>query len=490
MVEPAQVKSRIGEKVEALARVADAADKFDVSVTFVLESGVLATYRVVQKTYSGSKMFLAEELGREQLVRSTFTIALKEILDCDKVSKLHALAIKAPNSSVPIKELRKLAIEAWSEALGIEVPAESSVGKDVETTKSRQESTRKQFIDYLRGGANGIASWKKRTAEQSKLVKQLKGCDFSNLDMTGVAFYNSYLFDFEGCNFENTNLSQANLDRCLFGGSNFRNAIMDGASLTNSTDASNADFSGASLKSADLRSICLAGAKLRGADLTNVSLFHADLRGADLSDAKLERADFNGTLYDESTVFPGGFAFADGLKYSGKGRDPLLAQRVKALAPDGKVDFDTFVSRLNKEFDQERLKKSLKMLKAESFQLFAEVKPDSLVGIVKSQTNPDLVYSCRLTETGSFACCTQNLNSCGGLRGSLCKHLLVLLIGITKSGQLDAASACEWVMASQRMNALLDKDIMSATFLRYKGAEAGEVDWRPTETIPEDYYAY
>jgi hypothetical protein len=29
---------------------------------------------------------------------------------------------------------------------------------------------------------------------------------------------------------------------------------------------------------------------------------------------------------------------------------------------------------------------------------------------------------------------------------------------------------------------------MSATFLRYKGAEAGEVDWRPTETIPEDYY--
>jgi hypothetical protein len=31
---------------------------------------------------------------------------------------------------------------------------------------------------------------------------------------------------------------------------------------------------------------------------------------------------------------------------------------------------------------------------------------------------------------------------------------------------------------------------MSATFIRYKGAEAGEVDWRPTETIPEDYYAF
>jgi hypothetical protein len=35
----------------------------------------------------------------------------------------------------------------------------------------------------------------------------------------------------------------------------------------------------------------------------------------------------------------------------------------------------------------------------------------------------------------------------------------------------------------------IDEEIMSATFLRYKGAEAGEVDWRPTETIPEDFYA-
>jgi hypothetical protein len=30
---------------------------------------------------------------------------------------------------------------------------------------------------------------------------------------------------------------------------------------------------------------------------------------------------------------------------------------------------------------------------------------------------------------------------------------------------------------------------MTEAFLQYKGAEAGEVDWRPTETIPEDFYA-
>jgi hypothetical protein len=30
---------------------------------------------------------------------------------------------------------------------------------------------------------------------------------------------------------------------------------------------------------------------------------------------------------------------------------------------------------------------------------------------------------------------------------------------------------------------------MGEIFIRRKGAEAGEVDWRPTETVPEDYYA-
>jgi hypothetical protein len=31
--------------------------------------------------------------------------------------------------------------------------------------------------------------------------------------------------------------------------------------------------------------------------------------------------------------------------------------------------------------------------------------------------------------------------------------------------------------------------VMGEIFIKYKGAEAGEVDWRPTETMPEDYYA-
>ncbi len=148
------------------------------------------------------------------------------------------------------------------------------------------------------------------------------------------------------------------------------------------------------------------------------------------------------------------------------------------------------MDRLRGTVDQSRLKKSLKMLKADRFELFSEVGEDAFTGVVKSQTDADLVYSCRLTASGEFACCTQNLNPCGGLRGALCKHLLVLIVGLTKGDQIDAQTAATWADASNACKPNLDKDVMSEVLLKYKGAEAGEVDWRPVETIPEDYYAF
>jgi hypothetical protein len=153
------------------------------------------------------------------------------------------------------------------------------------------------------------------------------------------------------------------------------------------------------------------------------------------------------------------------------------------------IDFATLMERLPQTVSGASLSKALQMLKADRFQLYAEVKVNFLVGVVKSQSDANLVYSCRLGADGTFGCCTQNLRPCGGLHGRLCKHLLVLLVGLAKAEQLDPATAEQWAQASRTQRPVLDKDAMSETFLRYKGAEAGEIDWRPTETIPEDYYA-
>lgn len=154
------------------------------------------------------------------------------------------------------------------------------------------------------------------------------------------------------------------------------------------------------------------------------------------------------------------------------------------------TEMEEFMAFMKMAVDSSRFEKALSMLKAERFQLFSDVLEDSIVGVVKSQTDPDLIYSCQLTRKGNFSCCTQNLFTCGGLRGNLCKHLLVLIMGLAQNGAVDLPTVKEWVTNSKGVKPKLDKDVMSEVLLRYKGAEAGEIDWRPTETIPEDFYIY
>jgi hypothetical protein len=170
-----------------------------------------------------------------------------------------------------------------------------------------------------------------------------------------------------------------------------------------------------------------------------------------------------------------------------------MAKRIvyasRATPRTGAIDLPGFIKTLTASTDRSRMSKVTKMLRADRFQLFTAVADDHVIGVVKSQTDADLVYACRLAADGGFFCCTQNLMHCGGLRGALCKHLLVLVIGLAQGGQLEAGKAHAWAAASRKRKPALDRDTATATFVRYKGAEAGEVDWRPMETIPEDYYA-
>jgi hypothetical protein len=168
---------------------------------------------------------------------------------------------------------------------------------------------------------------------------------------------------------------------------------------------------------------------------------------------------------------------------------PVPTTAPAAKAPPRQIDFSGFMSQLAKVADPAKLNKATAMLKAETFRLYAKVEAGHLVGVVKSQTNPDLVYSCRLGSDGTYGCGTQNLRACGGLQGSPCKHLLVLVVGLAKVGDLDPAVAHDWTQAARGKMPVFDKDALSETFLKYRGAEAGEIDWRPTETIPEDFYA-
>ena len=183
-----------------------------------------------------------------------------------------------------------------------------------------------------------------------------------------------------------------------------------------------------------------------------------------------------------------------------KAAAPKIAAAPAAAAPTAaaptaapvakKVSLSSLFTELHKATGDSRMDKVKAMLRADRFQLFSEVTDERVTGVVKSQTDHSLFYACSMDARGRYMCCTQNLNRCGGLRGGPCKHLLVLLVGLAQGAAIDPAVALQWTRATRGKKDELDKTSMSATFIRYKGAEAGEVDWRPTETIPEDYYAF
>lgn len=359
------------------------------------------------------------------------------------------------------QKLTQLAMEAWSEAFGISPPSSETL----ELEKKKQQA------DALR--------------ERDKLMEKVRKKGAKNWNKLDYRVRNR--IDLKGVDLSGGLLDELSMSSCELAGASFASASMKSAELWGA-QCQNADFSGANLEKARLQGANFIGAKFPNANLTNANLEGCKLQGADLTGAILKDTNFEKAQFDHATLFPAKFTPPTEMIWKGDGFRPgAKAKVVKGKA--GSLKFEDFLEHLAKTIEASRLSKASSMLKAERFNLFADVQDDSLVGIVKSQSSKELVYSCKLDATGAFGCCTQNLRPCGGLRGALCKHLLVLIIGLAKAGKLDSATVDNWVNLSGGKKPAIDEDAMSATFLRYKGAEAGEVDWRPTETIPEDFYA-
>src|SRR5439155_14928296 len=113
------------------------------------------------------------------------------------------------------------------------------------------------------------------------------------------------------------------------------------------------------------------------------------------------------------------------------------------------TNLDGLLARLHKTIDTNRMTRTMEMLRGGTNQLFAEIEANRVRGVVRSQREPDLVYSCLLSEDGTYCCATPDLAGCMGLRGEPCKHLLALLIGLTKAGQLPPQTADRWVVAAR-----------------------------------------
>jgi uncharacterized protein YjbI with pentapeptide repeats len=482
-----------GPKLRELAKVANGSKRFSTSIElelgkdeYVLLHPSLARYGTQVYARADYNHIWPSNDASHFVPAPSFEQGMLNLVDLWSRGTPRFATVKVQAKECPLRgnELHDLAIAAWHEACGLEVPSVDELQKAAEQSAAAEASLREVMIAELSGGPAGVAKWNERSHRERGKLGKLRKHDFSSAKLTGANLESQ---DLEGCNFDGANLKKANLANCQLRGASFAMANLSESQLTCSK-CSEASFQGATLTKCSPQRANFRRCNFRDADLSKSDFSYSDVGGADFSNAKLDGVEFLATKFDEKTVFPPGFVPPEGLVWKGVGLRP----GTPASPPppqSGTLDFDAFLQQLGEKVELARMQKAGSMLKAERFQLFAEVKDDSLVGVVKSQSNKELVYSCRLAADGTFGCCTQNLRPCGGLRGALCKHLLVLIVGLAKAGQLDSATVDHWIDLSRRQKPAIDEEAMSATFLRYKGAEAGEVDWRPTETIPEDFYA-
>jgi len=315
----------------------------------------------------------------------------------------------------------------------------------------------------------------------------LSGCDLKKIDLAQ--------FDLQAANFEKCTLSNANLTKAKCSKANFKNANLEKAQCKE-IDAAGADFTGANMRNCSAENANFKDANFDSADLNGAILKEACLEGADFSGTQIGSSMLNGATFNEKTKFAPGFQPAHYMVWTGAGADPRGAgadpRGSAATSSDSPAptDFDNFVKELWGKFESERIQRALSMLQSEQFNLFADTHEGKIIGVARSQSTADRVYATQLSADGSYGCCTQNLRHCGALRGAACKHVFLMLLVLCKTDAIDPAKALQWLTASLEHKPSLDKDAMTKTFLRYKGVEDGTVDWRPIETIPEDYYAY
>jgi len=461
----------VGPFIKQLESLILQAEKIAITVNLIGNRDKVTSVDINTACWQPQRYYCWGYVNRKYFRANTLADALEEAakvagkLDTIDIS---TLSVKTQKSPVKGAQLKDLCISALFEYFDKTPPSPEELKAKQDAIKKAQkekqainQSLRKELSDLL--SHENVKQWNKRLSDAQSVQP------FKKLELVGKNLSGIKLVDMAECNFSHSNLSNAMVEECKLSKSNFT-----------AVDFENAKFS----------NIDLSGVNLSAANLSNAAFKAVDFRAANLSAANLSNATFKNCYYDESTQWPDNNV-PQGLKWTGKGPDPAaLAKLEQRKKSEGPVDMETFMKRLSENIDSSRVKKALSMLKKDSFQLYVDVGENGLTGVVKSQNDPDLVYSCQLNSSGNFCCCTQNLNPCGGLRGAICKHILVLVIGIANAKEMDADSLDSWVQRSLLHQPQLDKDAMGEVLIKYKGADAGEVDWRPTETVPEDFYAF
>jgi hypothetical protein len=129
-----------------------------------------------------------------------------------------------------------------------------------------------------------------------------------------------------------------------------------------------------------------------------------------------------------------------------------------------------------------KLEKANRMLRSEDFNLYSQLTTDTVFGVIKSQRDTDLLYACFSRADGSYSCQTQKLNPCGGLRGTICKHLIVL-IGQIANYPATIPLLQSWINLSLRKNPINSKSLTKHIFSLFEDSTSSIVPNLNSEVI-------
>ncbi len=338
--------------------------------------------------------------------------------------------------------------------------------------------------ELRRGGKAAVERWHALRRTDGRRVRSFRRVDLSRAILPEVQLYQ---LNFEAACFDWAQMMRSTMERAVLHDAKFRNTDLRRADLRFAR-LRQADFSGAHLVNAKLDYSLCRGSRFCGADMRKANLRYADLRGANFADANLDGAFFERTCYDETTTLPEQVQGAKGLLWRGRGAPPhakRLAAKYKAM---GRLSYARFVERLRQYVAKPKVDKALHMLKKPgAMPVLCEVQSDQLVGVVPGRGYGHY-YSCRLTHEGCYSCGTHELYACPGLMGSVCKHILAVLLVAVRENKLKPNTADSWFLHSLAQRPTWDKDSLCSTLFLYKVDDV-DVDWRPPEAIAEDYYA-
>jgi len=361
-------------------------------------------------------------------------------------------------------ELELLPVQAVCELFGAHVPEALPVPRSLYTALANGVEA------FLREGEPArqllrFADERERFALLSLAGANLAGIDLGGMDLgridaAGVNLAGAHLTKVQ---LHEATLRDARLDRAVL-----KKARLDGADCRAAT-ARAADLREANLKGSDWRA-----ADLRDADLKKANLAQARLEGADLTGADLDGVQAHLTRYDAATVFPDGFQPQGGwISTSGE----LMS------IP---TDYPSLVQLLGYVL-QPRWSHVAPHVTAGLAPLWAEADADRAHAVVPAAVGATTFLACRITSAGRFQCATPDLTPCPDAADGVCRHVVCLVLSLVQRERLSAEDAARWLQRSLAHDVGLDRDALGEIFARY--AETIQADYRPNETLPEDYYA-